>query len=231
MQIALIGYGKMGKTMERVAQEQGHQIAQIMDIQENPMSAGFSGEWLKRTDLFIDFSTAHAVPSNVENAAKAEIPIVIGTTGWYDQLESVREMVQSHRGACLYSSNFSLGVQILFHLAREAGRLFSRFSEFHPFVFEGHHLQKVDAPSGTALTVLKSLKESYQQEIPVSSLRAGFLPGTHIVGFDSPVDTLTLQHAARNRDGFARGALVAGEWIQGKTGFYNFEEVIFGEKT
>ena len=229
MRITLVGYGKMGKTVERVAREQSHEIVHTMDIDDNPMSAGFQGAWVGKTDVVIDFSMADAVLSNVENSVKAGLPVVVGTTGWYDHLDSVRSLVEKHRGACLYSSNFNLGTQILFCLAREAGKLFAPFKDFSPYVLEMHHAQKVDAPSGTALSLLKILKESYQEDIPVSSVRAGTLPGTHLIGFDSPVDTLTLEHTARTRDGFAVGALFAGKWIRGKKGFYDFQDVIFGE--
>jgi len=229
MRIALIGYGKMGKTIERLAREQGHAISKIMDIDDNPVDAGFSGEWVGQTDVLIDFSLAPSVPANIRNAVAAGLPIVVGATGWYQHVEQLRQEVQSRGGACLYSSNFSLGVQTLFHLVREASRVLAKYKDFHPFVVETHHVQKLDAPSGTALTIKKIMEESYRQPVPVSSVRAGFFPGTHTVGFDSPVDTLTLEHTARSREGFARGALLAAEWIQGKKGFFTFEQVIFGE--
>ncbi|MFB3905662.1 MAG: 4-hydroxy-tetrahydrodipicolinate reductase [Acidobacteriota bacterium] len=229
MRIALIGYGKMGKTIDRLAREQGHAISKIIDIDDNPMGSGFSGNWVANTDVLIDFSLAPAVPVNIKNALDAELPIVVGATGWYDQLDRIRQDVESRNGACLYSSNFSLGVQTLFYLVGQASKVLARFKDFHPFVIETHHVQKLDAPSGTALTIKKILEESYARPVPVSSVRAGFFPGTHTVGFDSPVDTLTLEHTARSREGFARGALLAAEWIQGKRGFFTFEQVIFGE--
>ena len=229
MKIALIGYGKMGKTVERMARAQGHEIVYAMDIEENPMEEGFSGEWTSHSSVLIDFSVAEAVPFNVKNAVNAGLPIVEGTTGWQEQLNDVRQSVESRGGACLYSSNFSLGVQILSNLARRAGKLLSQFKDYHPYIVETHHTQKVDAPSGTALNLGRLVQESYDTEIPISSVRAGFFPGSHVVGFDSAVDTLTLEHTARNREGFAKGALFAAEWIQGKKGFYSLEEVIFGE--
>ena len=229
MRITLIGYGRMGKTVERVAREHSHEIVHTMDIDDNPMSTGFQGEWVEKTDVVIDFSMADAVLSNVENSVKARLPIVVGTTGWYDQLDQVQSLVENHQGACLYSSNFNVGTLILFSLAREAGKFFSRFAEFRPYILEMHHAQKVDAPSGTALSLLKILKESYQEDIPVSSVRAGTLPGTHLIGFDSPVDTLTLEHTVRSRDGFAVGALFAGKWIQDRKGFYEFQDIIFDQ--
>jgi 4-hydroxy-tetrahydrodipicolinate reductase len=229
MRIALIGYGKMGQTVERLARDQGHTISKIMDINDNPAGSGFWGDWVENTDVLIDFSLAPAVPSNIRHAVNAQLPIVVGATGWYEYVDKLREEVESRGGACLYSSNFSLGVQTLFHLVREASKVLARYKDVHPFVVETHHVQKVDAPSGTALTIKRILEESYGRPIPVSSVRAGFFPGKHTVGFDSPVDTLTLEHTARNREGFARGALLAAEWIQGKKGFFTFEQVIFGE--
>ncbi|RPJ60391.1 MAG: dihydrodipicolinate reductase [Acidobacteria bacterium] len=229
MRIALIGYGRMGKTVERLARDQGHTISKIMDIDDNPVGSGFWGDWVENTDVLIDFSLAAAVPANVRNALDARLPIVVGATGWYAHIEQLRQEVESQGGACLYASNFSLGVQTLFYLVREASKVLARYKDFHPFVVETHHEQKLDAPSGTALTIRKIMEESYGQPVPVSSVRAGFFPGTHTIGFDSPVDTLTLEHTARSREGFARGALLAAEWIQGKKGFFTFEQVIFGE--
>jgi len=230
MRITLIGYGKMGRMVEEVSRGQGHEIVHTIDIDNLVSEAGFSGEWVKMTDVLIDFSTAAAVVTNVQNAARAKIPIVEGTTGWDEHLKKVRQIVETQRGTCVYTSNFSMGVQSLFHLTRQAGKLLSRFEDFHPFIVESHHTQKVDAPSGTALTLRQILEESYSSEVPISSLRAGFIPGNHLVGFDSPFDTLTLEHRARSREGFARGALFAAQWVQDKTGFYRFEDVLFGEE-
>jgi 4-hydroxy-tetrahydrodipicolinate reductase len=229
MRIALLGYGKMGKTVERIALEQDHQISAAMDIGENPMTDGFSGSWMEQTDVLIDFSVAEAVPTNVGNAVRSGLPIVVGTTGWYDEIPQVRTLVEDGQGSCIYSGNFSLGVQVLFRLTREAGKILSRFKEFEPFLVESHHSQKVDAPSGTAVTMQNILEESYGRRLPVASIRAGSNPGVHTAGFDSPVDTITLEHRARSRDGFARGAILAGQWIQGKQGFHQFDDVIFGE--
>ena len=229
MRIALIGYGKMGKTIERLARDQGHAVSKIMDIDDNPVGSGFWGDWVENTDVLIDFSLAPAVPANIRNAVDARLPIVVGATGWYEHVQQLRQEVESQGGACLYSSNFSLGVQTLFYLVREASKILARYKDVHPFVVETHHVQKLDAPSGTALTIRRIMEESYGQSVPVSSVRAGFFPGTHTVGFDSPVDTLTLEHTARSREGFARGALLAADWIQGKKGFFTFEQVIFGE--
>ncbi|MGH9340616.1 MAG: 4-hydroxy-tetrahydrodipicolinate reductase [Acidobacteriota bacterium] len=233
MKIALIGYGKMGKMMEQVARETGDVVVHTMDVEENPLDKGFSGEWTTHADVLIDFSVAKAVPQNVKNAVNAKIPIVVGVTGWYAQLEQVKESVEEGSGACIYSSNFSIGVQVLFYLSREAAKLFSRFEEYHPYLVDIHHSEKVDSPSGTSVRLQGFLEETYKEtheKIPVTSIRVGYFPGIHVVGFDSPVDNLKLEHTARSREGFARGALFAGKWIQDKRGFHSFDEIIFGQE-
>ncbi len=230
MNITLIGYGKMGRAIEAAAQEAGDEIVYWMDIDENPLEAGFSGDWLARTDVFMDFSTAHIVPMNVANAVRCGIPIVVGTTGWYDQIDTVRDTVIRGGGACVWAGNFSLGVQIFFQLTRRAGEMLSRFEEYHPYLVETHHVQKLDAPSGTAIAMEKILGECYGRSVDAVSVRAGHFPGIHVAGFDSAVDTITLEHQARSRGGFARGALFAGRWIQGKQGFHAFEDAVFGEQ-
>ncbi|MCH8819111.1 MAG: dihydrodipicolinate reductase [Acidobacteria bacterium] len=229
MRITLIGYGKMGRMIEEIGRGMGHEIIHTIDIDDSPGEAGFSGNWVENSDVVIDFSVAEAVVSNIRNAVAAGLPIVEGTTGWNGQLETVRQIVEDAKGACVYSSNYSMGVLALFHLTRQAGKLLSRWKAYRPFIHEAHHDQKVDAPSGTALSLKEILEESYSSEIPTSSTRAGFIPGVHVVGFDSPFDTLTLEHRARSREGFSRGAIFAAEWVQGKSGFYNFEEVLFGD--
>lgn len=229
MRITLIGYGKMGQTVERVARAQGHQIIHVVGAEENRGPNGFHGDWIEQTEVLIDFSLPGAALANIENACRTGLPLVEGTTGWYGHLSHARQFVESREGSVLYSSNFSLGVQALFFLTREAARLMSRFPDFRPFLWEAHHVRKQDAPSGTALTLDEILEQCYGEEIPVSSLRAGHIPGTHVVGFDSPFDTLRLEHTARSREGFARGALFAAQWITKRKGFYSLEEVIFGE--
>ena len=229
MRITLIGYGKMGRMIEEIGRGMGHEIIHTIDIDDSLGEAEFSGNWVENSDVVIDFSVAEAVVSNIRNAVAAGLPIVEGTTGWNGQLETVRQIVEDAKGACVYSSNYSMGVLALFHLTRQAGKLLSRWKAYRPFIHEAHHDQKVDAPSGTALSLKEILEESYSSEIPTSSTRAGSIPGIHVVGFDSPFDTLTLEHRARSREGFSRGAIFAAEWVQGKSGFYNFEEVLFGD--
>ncbi len=225
MKLTLIGYGKMGHAIEEAAQSRGHEIVHRV-TREND-SGKIEGRWARETEVLIDFSVGSAVASHVAQAVEAGIPIVVGTTGWQESLEGVRRTVVEGKGACLYSSNFSLGVQALFYLAGVAGELMARFEEFSPYLFEYHHDQKKDAPSGTALRLKEVVQKAYGTQIPVSSLRAGYFPGTHELGFDSQVDTLRIVHTARSRQGFARGVLFACEWIQGKQGFFQLEEVLF----
>lgn len=230
MRITLIGCGKTGQIVEKVARAQGHEIVHISRA-NNPLGSPKSQEaWSKKSDVLIDFSVAHATVNNVQKAVEADLPIVVGTTGWHKEFQEVHGIVQKEKGSCVYSSNFSLGVQILFYLTREAGKLISRFGNFHPYIVEAHHHQKIDAPSGTALSLKDTLKKVSHLDTPISSVRSGFFPGTHLVGFDSSVDTLTLKHTARNREGFARGALLAAEWLLDRKGFYSFEEILFGEE-
>jgi 4-hydroxy-tetrahydrodipicolinate reductase len=229
MRITLIGYGKMGRMIEEISPGLGHEIIHTIDIDDAPGESGFSGAWVENSDVVIDFSVAEAVVSNIKNAVAAGLPIVEGTTGWNQQLETVGRIVEDGKGACVYSSNYSMGVLALFHLTRQAGKLLSRWEDYRPFIHEAHHDQKVDSPSGTALSLKEILQDSYSSEVPTSSTRAGSIPGIHVVGFDSPFDTLTLEHRARSRKGFSRGALFAAEWVQGKSGFHNFEDVLFGD--
>ena len=226
MRLTLIGYGKMGRMIESVARREGIEVVHTIDIHNAPGSDGFSGEWLEKTDVFIDFSTAESVTSNVENAARAGLPIVVGTTGWNDQLDRVRRTVEELGGGCIYSSNFSIGVQVFFRVVRAAARACSPLEDYRPYILEYHHEEKRDAPSGTALTIRQILEESYPPEVPVSSVRAGFFPGIHQVGFDSLMDTFTLEHRARSREGFARGALLAARKGREIVSMADLEEAI-----
>ncbi len=227
LNITLIGQGRMSETVRELALERGHRIVRALGRDDNPMESGFHGEWVERTDVLIDFSTASAVATNVANAVAAGLPIVEGTTGWQDRRGEVAEIVRRGEGCCLHSSNFSLGVQALFCLVRRAGELFAGLPEYAAFIEERHHDRKKDAPSGTALSLRGILTEAGLASVPVSSTRAGSFPGVHTVGFDSPADTLTLCHTARNRTGFASGALFAAGWVVGKRGFYELQEVLF----
>jgi 4-hydroxy-tetrahydrodipicolinate reductase len=219
MRLALIGYGKMGRIIEQAAARGGHEVVCVRDLFEN------RGQ-LEDAEVSLDFSEPGAVIDNLRNAAAAGTAIVIGTTGWYDHIDQARAIVASAGIGCVYGSNFSIGVNLMFHIVRDAARLFSRFEAYDPFIEEAHHKFKKDAPSGTALFLKRIVEGEYRREPPVTSVRAGYIPGTHVVGFDSTADTVELTHRARDRSGFAEGAITAAEWIAGRKGFYEFSEVI-----
>lgn len=218
--LALIGYGKMGRMVEQTAIRDGMQIVCVID----PL-AGSRGK-LSDADVCVDFTEPGAVIENIKAACSARIPMVVGTTGWYDRLDEVRRLVEESGIGFVYTSNFSVGVNLMFRITEYAARLFSHFPSHDPFIEEAHHKFKKDAPSGTALFLKRAVEAEYGREVPTSSARAGYIPGTHTIGFDSEADTLTITHTARTRAGFAEGALLAARWIVGRKGFYEFSEVI-----
>jgi 4-hydroxy-tetrahydrodipicolinate reductase len=179
-------------------------------------------------DVAIDFSIPDAVIHNIRRLVDLGVPTVVGTTGWYEHLEEVKQLVTERGGGLVWGANFSVGVNLFFKVVRYASELFSRFAEYDPFAVEHHHQFKKDAPSGTALILEREMRASYGERTPHSvSIRAGYAPGTHEVGFDSEADIITLTHAARSRQGFAVGAVVAAELIAGRKGFYEFPELLF----
>jgi 4-hydroxy-tetrahydrodipicolinate reductase len=234
MKIALIGYGKMGHEIETIAREQGDTIVRAFDIDSK-----VTPEALADADICIEFSTPDAVIENIRTAVKARKDIVIGTTGWYDRLSEVQELVKE--SGLLYSSNFSLGVNIYFRMISRAAELMNKASEYDPFIHEIHHRQKADSPSGTALHLSKLLLAAIDRKkailtkppegrimpdaLHVSSTRTGYEVGTHIVGFDSEADLIELRHVAKNRKGFALGALTAARWLRGRKGVYTMDDV------
>jgi 4-hydroxy-tetrahydrodipicolinate reductase len=220
MKIALIGYGKMGQMIEQAAARNHIEVVAIID----PV-VGSSGK-LEEADVAIDFSEPSAVLKNLRLVAFNRVPIVVGTTGWYDHIEEARRIVEESGIGFVYGSNFSVGVNLMFKIVEHASRLFARFGLHDPFIEEAHHKFKKDAPSGTAVFLKRIVEAGQGREVPTVSTRAGYIPGTHRVGFDSEADTLTITHAARSRAGFADGALVAARWIVGRAGFYEFSEII-----
>jgi 4-hydroxy-tetrahydrodipicolinate reductase len=225
MKLALIGHGAMGRLVEARAREEGHEVATVLARRESSFRPEELAEILGGHDAAIDFTVAEAVPRHAEACALARVPLVEGTTGWHAQLEDVRRAVERENGALIYGANFSVGVNLFYRVAARAAELFRGF-DYAAFVEEAHHSRKRDAPSGTAIKLRDILKEAYGSDVPVASTRAGHIPGTHRVGFDSAADTITLTHTARSREGFAAGALVAARWIQGKTGVYEFSETL-----
>jgi 4-hydroxy-tetrahydrodipicolinate reductase len=216
----------MGRLVEARAREGGDEIGLVVTSDDAARKAGELAQDLRGHDAAIDFSAASAVPRNAEACALARVPLVEGTTGWNERLEEVRRLVNEHDGALVFGANFSVGVQIFYRVVARAAELFARVEGYEPFVEEAHHSRKRDAPSGTAI-VLRDLLAARlgDKAISVASTRAGHIPGTHRVGFDSAADQITLTHAARTREGFAAGALLAARWVRGRRGVYDFTEV------
>jgi 4-hydroxy-tetrahydrodipicolinate reductase len=234
MKIALIGFGQMGREIDSAAREQGETIACVFEI-DRPVRP----EALADVDVCIEFSTPGAVVENIRAAAEAGKDIVVGTTGWYEHLPEVRSIVT--KSGLLYSSNFSLGVNIFFRIVSRAAELMNNAPDYDPFVHEMHHRQKADSPSGTALHLSRlivdriSRKEGIVTEavkgkisasaLHVSSTRTGVVIGEHTVGFDSEADRIELRHLAKNRRGFALGALAAARWLRGRQGVFTMDDV------
>lgn len=227
MKLALVGHGKVGRVVEEVAREKGHEVVARF-TGERPLGAG---EAIRRDlgagTVLIDFSSPEAVPDTVAAAADLSLPIVVGTTGWHGRLDEVRRRVDGAAIGLVFAANFSIGVNLFYRIAAEAARLFAAFDGFDPFIEEWHHKFKKDQPSGTALELRRHLARHYgAAEVPVACLRAGYVPSRHAVGFDSAGESLHLEHRARSRRGFAEGALLAAEWIAGRRGFFEFRQVL-----
>lgn len=225
MKIALIGYGAMGRLIHRLAEEKGHVVAVTIDDADSGLSAAELAGRLQGIDVAIDFTAAAAVRRNVEACIAAGVPLVEGTTGWNDSRTEIESIVRDGGGAIVFGANFSIGVNLFYKIAEFASELFARFPEYETFIEEQHHSRKKDAPSGTALKI-KEIVTRHVEVGDIAATRAGNIPGTHTVGFDGPADQITLTHTARSREGFALGAITAAEWIVGKTGFYEFGDVM-----
>jgi len=243
MNIALIGYGKMGHEVEQLALSKGHRIVARCD----PASRGqahvaISQEVLQDADVCIEFTHPQAVLENIRKIAALKKPLVVGTTGWYERLSEAESIVKQNGIGLVYAPNFSLGVNLFYQIAEKAAELFNHFDEYDVFGSEIHHRQKVDSPSGTAKKlseiVLKKFTRKKRvisqplsraitaEELHLVSIRAGQFPGIHSLTFDSPADTIELTHSVRSRSGFAAGALLAAEWIISRQGFFTFEQVL-----
>jgi 4-hydroxy-tetrahydrodipicolinate reductase len=228
MKIAIVGYGKMGRMIERIATARGHEVIARFDIDNNAGGAGLTAEALAGVDVAIEFSTPDTAVENIKRLAALRVPVVVGTTGWYEHLDEVKRFVAEHNSALVYSANFSIGMNLFFRVVKDASALFARHAEYDPFLVEAHHKFKKDAPSGTALTLVDLMRESYGERAPEAvAIRAGHIPGTHEVGFDSEADTIALTHTARSREGFAAGATLAAEKIAGRQGVFEFAELLF----
>jgi 4-hydroxy-tetrahydrodipicolinate reductase len=224
--LALIGYGRMGRLLEQLAPAHGFEVALRLAASDNPGGAGITAERFQGIDVAIDFSTADAVPVTVVRLAPVGVPLVVGTTGWTAELPRVREIVERHGAGLLHGANFSVGVQVFYRLAAAAAALLAEEAAYDAWAYEIHHKMKKDAPSGTLLQSLRVMQEAgYRRPIDAASNRAGHVPGTHQIGFDSEADTLLLEHRSRSRAGFAHGALRAARWMIGRRGCFEFSQV------
>jgi len=229
IRIALLGHGKMGKLIERLATEQGDKIVLVLDEHNNANASGIRRESFREVDVAIDFSSPHCVEENVVALARIGVNCVIGTTGWTGRLTHIREEVESSGIGLVWSPNFSVGVNVFLRVVHQAAILLRDQPDYEAWAYEIHHSAKTDAPSGTLLKLVDEMKSAgYTQKVDVASNRAGSHPGTHVIGFDSAADTIELKHTARSRDGFGQGALLAARWVVGKKGFHDFGEVVFG---
>lgn len=218
MRIAIVGYGKMGRMVESLAGEYGIEVAACFD--QTPES-------LPPVDAAIEFSTPATALANIRRFAELKVNAVVGTTGWFEDLPEARRLVGEAGTGLVYGANFSIGVAYFAKLVELAGRLFAGETDYEAWAWEIHHSMKRDAPSGTLLQLVADLRRGgYARPVDTASNRAGKIPGTHEIGFDSAADTITLRHTARNREGFARGALRAAKWIAGRQGVYEFKETL-----
>jgi len=226
MKLALIGYGVMGQLVAAEARKAGDEVGAVVTSRERSLTAEQVAETLRGHDVAIDFSVGEAVLRNVEACMRARVCLVEGATGWKQHESEAKQIVTEHSGALVYGANFSIGVNLFYRLVQQAAALFAAVDGYAPFIEEAHHNRKRDAPSGTALKLRDLMSEHLGPDIPTASTRAGYIPGTHRVGFDSEADQVLLTHTARSRQGFASGALLAAHWIAGRTGVFEFGEVI-----
>ena len=230
MKIALLGYGKMGQTIERIALGRGHEIV----LKKDEFT---TYEGLSNADVAIDFSIPAVAVENISSCFYANVPVISGTTGWLDRYEEMVSLCQEKNGAFISSSNFSLGVNLFFELNEYLAKMMAKFDSYKVDMQEIHHTQKLDAPSGTAISLAKgvivnsdytswTLEEAKENQIHIEAVRTENIPGTHTVTYNSTVDTIEIKHTAHNRDGFALGAIIAAEWIVGKQGVFTMKNVL-----
>ncbi|HWG51151.1 MAG TPA: dihydrodipicolinate reductase C-terminal domain-containing protein [Candidatus Acidoferrales bacterium] len=223
MKLLVLGKGKTGALVAEVAGNRGHAVRSLSGS-ENAGGRGLTLELLRQTDVAIDFTTPQAVIPNLIRCAEARVPVVVGTTGWYQHAESIRELIEERNAALVFASNFSVGMNFFFKAVRAIAPVLK--SQYTGNILERHHVHKKDKPSGTAVTLQKILEEESGVRLDISSVREGETVGMHLVMLDSANDTILLTHDAKSRLGFAEGAVRAAEWIKGKTGFYEFPEIV-----
>lgn len=237
MKIALLGYGKMGKAIERFAQERGHEVVLIVT---GTNRAACTDKQLKEADVAIEFTLPKMAVDNYTWCFRNQIPVVSGTTGWLDRWQEVTRLCEQSEGTFFYASNYSIGVNIFFHLNRWLAHTMAQFDDYKVFVEETHHIHKLDAPSGTAITLAEGILGEHpgysswkldegdtgDGEIPITAKREGEIPGIHVVTYQSEVDEIQIRHSAYSREGFARGAVMAAEFLFGKKGVYGMEDLL-----
>ena len=236
MKIALIGYGKMGQTIEKIAIARGHEIVCIIDANNR---SDFESAAFASADVAIEFTTPTVAIDNYRQAWKAGVAVVSGTTGWNEQLPQIQEEIKANNFTLFWTSNFSLGVNIFLELNRHLASIMNQFADYDMSITETHHIHKLDAPSGTAITLAETILEQIDRknrwilgekgsanELPIKAIREGEVPGTHTVCYDSEVDTITLTHEAKSRQGLALGAVIAAEFTVGKKGFLNMHDLL-----
>ncbi len=227
MRLLIVGHGRMGRLVEGLAPEYGFEMVGILEIDSNPDGSGVTAERCRGVDVAVDFSTAEATVATAPRLAAAGVNLVVGTTGWQDREAKVREAVESFGVGVVVAANFSLGANLMNALAGTMGRLLRDKDAYGAWIHEAHHKAKRDAPSGTALMLKRALEDAgYGLPVDVSSTRAGWVPGTHTVGFDGPAESLTLTHDVRDRATFAHGALEAARWVVGRKGWYTMRDVL-----
>lgn len=228
MNIAIVGYGKMGRIIERIALERGHAIPLKLDELNNAGFSGITAQNFQGIHVAIDFSIPEAAVENMLRISALGVNVVQGTTGWTSRMGEVRAAIEQNGTGLVWSPNYSIGVNIFSRIVALAAKLMANEAEYEAWAWEIHHSAKKDAPSGTLLKLIADMKEAgFSRHVDASSSRAGKVPGTHEIGFDSAADTITLRHTARSREGFALGAVKAAEWSQGKKGFYEFADILF----
>jgi len=235
MKIAILGYGKMGKVIEEIALQRGHSI----DLKVNQTNLDFDLELLSDCDVAIEFSAPESAVKNINKCFEANVPVVVGTTGWYAEFNAVQERCISENKGLLYATNFSVGVNIFYEINKKLAALMDVNSQYDVKVKETHHLQKLDAPSGTAISIAEGIidnldrKDSwkndlivFENELAIESIRTEDVPGTHVVKYESDIDFVEIKHEAKNRNGFAFGAVLAAEYIRGKKGVFTMKDVL-----
>ncbi|MDP1801655.1 MAG: 4-hydroxy-tetrahydrodipicolinate reductase [Bacteroidota bacterium] len=235
MNIALFGYGKMGKEIEAIALKRGHSV--VLKIDKDNVDTITETD-LKKADVIIEFSTPHTVLENIKKCINAQVPVVVGTTGWYDSFEAIKKLCAEKNGSLFHATNFSLGVNLFFKVNTYLAELMNKYNDYEVSMEEIHHIHKLDKPSGTAITLAEqiiskidkkkkwSIEKSDTENLFIHDIREGEVPGTHIIKYQSEVDDIEIMHKAHNRKGFALGAVIAAEFLTGKKGIYTMSDII-----